>query len=565
MDTSLPGILLTGASGFVGRNFIKSAAGRFRLFCVARRSMEEAGVQPDQNLRWIQVDLGDGDAMLGMIKLISDHGGVDYIVNLAGYYDFTNKESDNYVRTNVTGVQNILEVAKELKAKRFIMASSLAACPFGATVTEDTPPDADIPYARSKRAGEELVHRYSQYFPCAIVRIAAVFSDWCEYPPLYALMGNWLSGRFPDSRVIAGCGLSAVPYIHVHDVVQLLLRVIEKSESLGQLRIFNASPDGAVTHLELYRVATQFYYNKDLRPLFLPTFLLFLVIPLKRLFAYLQGKEPFEQTWMLKFVDKQLVADCARTRKELDWRPTPRKAILRRLVFMIENMKRHPELWRSWNEAMIHKDAHRPHLALYELLCDALDAEREDAVETVVGLLVQQDVPDAQMATLQSLRGLNSDTLRSYVRLLLQLVVSVIRTKNRPRLQQNAHNLAFRAMNAGFGNGLGSHCLFIACEHLIKRFQGRREFQCLSPGADEYVAMTIHMAMDRIEDHAEAFKLQTPGLIAELRKTPIPEGGDEFDEVVLGLVSLCREVISGKSPPHPVTVSARREGACGPA
>ena len=46
MDSRLPGLILTGASGFVGRNFIKAASGKFRLFCIARRSMEEAGVQP---------------------------------------------------------------------------------------------------------------------------------------------------------------------------------------------------------------------------------------------------------------------------------------------------------------------------------------------------------------------------------------------------------------------------------------------------------------------------------------------------------------------------------------
>ena len=66
MDSRLPGLVLTGASGFVGRNVIKAATGRFRLYCIARRSMEEAGVQPDANLRWLQVDLGDRDGVLAL-------------------------------------------------------------------------------------------------------------------------------------------------------------------------------------------------------------------------------------------------------------------------------------------------------------------------------------------------------------------------------------------------------------------------------------------------------------------------------------------------------------------
>ena len=208
MDHSLPGLILTGASGFVGRNFIKAASGRYRLFCVARRSMEEAGVQPEANLRWIQVDIAEPDKMENLLQRVQGHGGVDYVVNLAGYYDFTNQDHPEYTRTNIRGVNNMLELAKKLGVKRFVFASSQAACPFGPVITEETPPDADIPYARSKRAGEELVREYAQWTPAAIVRIAAVFSDWCEYPPLYTLLNNWCSDKFLESRIIAGQGKS---------------------------------------------------------------------------------------------------------------------------------------------------------------------------------------------------------------------------------------------------------------------------------------------------------------------------------------------------------------------
>ena len=165
MNYSLPGLILTGASGFVGRNFIKAAAGSYRLFCIARRSMEEAGVQPETNLRWTQVDIADREALRDFTQRVQDHGGADYVVSLAGYYDFTNQYNPEYTRTNIHGTRNMLEVARDLGVKRFIFASSQAACPFDGVVTEETQPDADIPYARSKRAGEELVRAYSQYFP----------------------------------------------------------------------------------------------------------------------------------------------------------------------------------------------------------------------------------------------------------------------------------------------------------------------------------------------------------------------------------------------------------------
>ena len=207
-------------------------------------------------------------------------------------------------------------------------------------VTEETPPDADFPYARSKRAGEELVQEYSQWVPGAIVRIAAVFSDWCEYPPLYTMLNNWCSGKLLESHIIAGKGRAAIPSIHVHDLVQLFLRIIEQSTSLKQLCTFNAVPDGTVSHLELFRIATQFYYNKAARPFFTPKWLLTPMVLARLELCHLQGKEPFEQLWMLHYIDQQLIADSSRTRCELSWKPTPRKSITRRLVFLIENMKK---------------------------------------------------------------------------------------------------------------------------------------------------------------------------------------------------------------------------------
>ena len=544
MDPALPGLVLTGASGFVGRNVIKAASGRFRLYCIARRSMEEAGVQPEANLRWLQVDLGDRDGVLALAGRL--RGAVDYVISLAGYYDFTNAEHFEYVRTNVHGTRNLLDLAREVGAKRFVFASSQAACRFGVTVTEDTPPDADIPYARSKRAGEELVREYSQWLPAVIVRIAAVFSDWCEYPPLYTLLNNWMSGRLLESRILAGRGQSAIPYIHVQDLAQFFLRVLDRHQSLARLCTLNAGPDGAVSHLDLYRLATRFYYNQARRPLCTPVWLLYPMVLVRLVQNHLLGREPFERLWMLKYVDQQLVADSRRTRELLDWKPTPRKTITRRLVFLIENMQRNPELWRSWNEAMLHRTANRPQLVLHERLCAAMDSERDEVVQPVVRALLaaaEGAIPGNGPAP----RSLDSQVLTSYVRLLCQLIVTTLRTRNRPMMQQYAHTIAFLPLNAGLSNGLASHTLFLLGDQLIARFRSRPEFQRLAPGADDYVAMTIHMAMDQIEDRLELARLQSPALREELRRMAPPKNNTRLEKVVGQLEELCREAVSGQS------------------
>ena len=53
--------------------------------------------------------------------------------------------------------------------------------------------------------------------PSCIIRLAALFSDWCEYAPLYMFLETWLSNVW-NSRVIGGRGTTAIPYMHVREM-----------------------------------------------------------------------------------------------------------------------------------------------------------------------------------------------------------------------------------------------------------------------------------------------------------------------------------------------------------
>ena len=551
MDYSLPGILVTGASGFVGRNFIKAVAGKFRLFCIARRSMAEAGVQKDDNLRWTQVDIGDWEKLKDIIQRVKDHGGVDYTVHFAGYYDFTNENNPEYLRTNVFGTKNILELSRLLAVKRFLFASSLAACAFplkGTAINEESPPDADIPYAWSKREGEKLVKEYAQWFPCTIIRLAAIFSDWCEYPPLYALLNAWLSGVMIKSRVLAGRGESALPYIHVQDVIQLYLNVIEKNDALQRVCTFNASPNGATSHLELFKTSTQFYYGRHIMPTFVPRLFLGPMVLLQQAFYRLLGKQPFERLWMLSYVDKQLVADSSRTSKELSWRPTPRKSISRRLLFLIENMKRHPEIWRSWNEAMLRKEPQRPYLVVHEMIYDAMVKSREDMVKEIVANLVE---PESECCSC-SLMDVDDTIVHTYIRLLYQLIVTVINTRDRPMMRQYAKTIAFLPSVGGFGSRVSSHCLFVIGNIISEKLRSRPEFSQKRPKVDDYITMTIQLAIDQIENQFELLTFQSPKLLDDFGKMPLHENSKYIENIIKQLENLCAEAISGKSWTSPL-------------
>ena len=119
-------------------------------------------------------------------------------------------------------------------------------------------------------------------------------------------------------------------------------------------------------------------------------------------------------------------------------------------------------------------------------------------------------------------------------------------------MQQYAHTIAFLPMTLGFCNGIASHCLFEIGEFLAKHFRARSQFKKLTASADEYIAMTLHMAVDRIEDQSEMAKRQSPRLLDQLRKAPPPQDTVRLDQVVAQLEELCNEAISGKSWSNPL-------------
>ena len=252
-NSELPAIIVTGASGFIGRHFLEAAKNKFLIFAIARRSQIECNAPRHKNIEWHMVDITDKIELEKTIDSIGSRSAIDFVLHLAGYYDFECLNSPEYERTNVGGTKNILEMAKRLNVERFVFTSSLTVCDFRKCempVTENSPPNADFPYAISKRKGEEMLREYSEFYSGTVVRFAAIFSDWCEYEPLYSLMSTWVSGEW-NSRIIAGKGETAITYIHIKCAILFLLKIFQRSSRLKKFDILIASYSKTQTHMEL--------------------------------------------------------------------------------------------------------------------------------------------------------------------------------------------------------------------------------------------------------------------------------------------------------------------------
>ncbi len=343
-----PGIIITGATGFLGGRLIQHLCRTYQIFALGRRSPQEARAPVGPDIHWFQVDIGHFEPLREVFYRIREMGGADILLHMASYYDFTGEEHPEYIRTNVFGTRNILELSVPLELKNFIFTSSVAACPFpppGEAVTEDTPPTASPPYSRSKRLGEEMLHEFRDQIPSSILRLAAIFSNWCEYEPLHNFLATWCSNGW-DSRILGGRGQWAIPYLHVRDLLSFYLTVIEKSADLEPLEVLQASPHGCTTHLELFQEATRCFYGTPRTALYMPKPLARLGIAMREQLGRVTGQMPFERSWMGEYIDLKLNIDASRTHRRLGWSPSEELDILNCMPTMIDNMQTYPEEWQ---------------------------------------------------------------------------------------------------------------------------------------------------------------------------------------------------------------------------
>lgn len=434
-------LLITGAAGFLGRRLIHRLQGRWRIIAVDRKPPPPAlGRRSD--LEWHRLDIRDSDALGRLSTRLARDGGADVVFHFAAHFDFTGDDHPEYRETNVEGTRLLLEACAGLAVERFVFSSSLAACSFpppDRPLDETSSADGDHPYARSKAAGEALVRAESR-FPTAIVRFAALYSDWCEYAPLYAFLETWLSNRW-DSRVLGGHGRSAVPYLHVRDATLFLERVLELRRELAPAEVLIASPTTVASHSELFREATGYAFQRPRRAIHVPAPVAAVGIRARDLLGRLAGRRPFERAWMARFIDLQLTADPSRTQRRLGWVPRSRLEVVNRLPFLIENRRSEPETWVARNESRI-RDLREP---ANVVILRRLEEHEDEIFDRLTARLRSDPVRFPHYARIDS----NDHDWRH--RQLLRNLTHSIRTRHLGVFRKYCHELARVRRDQGVG------------------------------------------------------------------------------------------------------------------
>src|SRR5688500_614908 len=236
-------ILVTGAAGFIGANFVRMLATRnepdvrliaFDKLTYAGNLANISDLLYDDRVVFIKGDICDPD----VVANTWDEHQVTEVVNFASesHVDRSSLGSGPFVQANVVGTQVLLDIARARKVAKFLQVGTdevygtLPEDKPDVKFTEDTPLQPNSPYSASKAAADCLVRSYFHTFhlPVLTTRCSNNYGPY-QFPekliPLFVT--NLMEGK---KVPLYGDGLNVRDWLYVTDHCEALWTVLNRGQ-----------------------------------------------------------------------------------------------------------------------------------------------------------------------------------------------------------------------------------------------------------------------------------------------------------------------------------------------
>ncbi len=254
-------ILVTGGCGFIGSNFIHYMLERYPYEIVNLDKLTYAGnlenlkdVEDDPRYRFVRGDVADRSVV---VKIFEQP--VDVVVHFAAesHVDRSIQDPSDFIRTNVLGTYNLLEVARIKGVGLFVQISTDEV--YGSLgpegkFTEETPLSPNSPYSASKASADLIAMAYYKTYglPVIITRCSNNYGPYQFPEKLIPLM---ITNALEDKELpIYGDGKNVRDWIHVTDHARAIDLVIHKGKK-GE--IYNIGADNERTNIEIVEMLLQ--------------------------------------------------------------------------------------------------------------------------------------------------------------------------------------------------------------------------------------------------------------------------------------------------------------------
>jgi len=247
-------LLVTGGAGFIGSNFIRYVLNKhpdcqvlnFDKLTYAGNPDNLKDVAQNPNYDFVKGDITDARAVEEVME------GIDVVLNFAAesHVDRSILSPDEFVLTNVLGVNTLLKVAREKKVERFVQISTDEV--YG-SIENGSFRESDLlmpssPYSASKAGGDLLAYSYwvTHRFPVVITRSSNNFGPY-QYPE--KVIPLFITNALEDRPLpLYGDGLNVRDWLFVVDNCEAIDLVVHQGKE-GE--IYNIGAGNELTNSDL--------------------------------------------------------------------------------------------------------------------------------------------------------------------------------------------------------------------------------------------------------------------------------------------------------------------------
>jgi UDP-glucuronate 4-epimerase len=231
-------VLVTGTAGFIGFHLAKRLLedghavtgfdGMTRYYDPALKEARNAVLAKYPGFTFVNGLLEDAPAL----RAAAERTEPEIIIHLAAQAGvrYSMENPGAYIQSNVVGSTNLFELAKELKPRHLLIASTSSVyganpdVPFRESDRTDAPLSI---YAGTKKAMEAIAHSYSHLFhiPTTAFRFFTVYGPWGR--PDMALF-KFVDAILNDKPIeVYGEGKMSRDFTYIDDLVEAIVRLVD--------------------------------------------------------------------------------------------------------------------------------------------------------------------------------------------------------------------------------------------------------------------------------------------------------------------------------------------------
>ena len=306
-------ILITGATGFIGRNLVKALYNEgYNVRCLVRKSSKI------EELEKLGVEIAFGD-LLEPSSLEKAVEGVSIIFHTAG--EVYSNDPEDYDEINVKGTGNLFNAAINKQIDRIIYFSSIAAT--GPMIdkkillNENAPYNPVNAYGVSKYKAEVMARQFCQdhKIPIVILRFPVVYGPAVSENSRVFMFIHMIRKRLYK---VIGSGENIISLCHIDNLIHGVLLAAKQKNSFGKVYLIADKRPYTINEI-VQSIAKE--EEIPLSNIHIPTVLAYglaiTLLLLGKIFAF----NPMLTRNLIKEATSDWGCDISRAQKELNYQP----------------------------------------------------------------------------------------------------------------------------------------------------------------------------------------------------------------------------------------------------